>query len=246
MTPAFRLVVFDFSGTLAHVRPSTELFFARFLRSHGVPVDAHRLRVDLRRRLRSVAAATVYARAEDLDRFWVDLYRDVLVANGVPERRAASTAEAMLDAHEAADSYELYDDVLATLDALRALPVALGIASNFGRSLRPKLEHLGISGYFEQVTCSVEVGRAKPDAAFFRLLAEAHGVGPDELLYVGDDRDHDLEPCRELGIASVLVDRRPDGRPGQAMPTLAAVVDLLRSPRRRLSEAEPVARRPGP
>lgn len=155
-----------------------------------------------------------YASAEALDRYWLSVYGAVLGDLGVPPATAMGTAREMLDAHEAADSYGAYPDALDAIRALKALGAEVGVVSNFGPSLMPKLRHLGFAGLLDHVTCSVDVGLAKPSRAFFEYVFCSHGLNPVDVLYVGDDPADDLQPCEKIGVACLLIERGArSGRP---------------------------------
>jgi putative hydrolase of the HAD superfamily len=55
---------------------------------------------------------------------------------------------------------------------------------------------------FDGVVISGEVGIRKPDPRIYELGAERIGVAPAECVFV-DDLDFNLEPARELGMATV-------------------------------------------
>jgi HAD superfamily hydrolase (TIGR01549 family) len=50
-----------------------------------------------------------------------------------------------------------------------------------------------------------EMGLLKPAPAFFQAAADAHGVPPDRVLYVGDSPTLDVTGARAIGMSSVLV-----------------------------------------
>ncbi|HEX5588732.1 MAG TPA: HAD family hydrolase, partial [Candidatus Limnocylindrales bacterium] len=50
---------------------------------------------------------------------------------------------------------------------------------------------------------------AKPDPAFFTRVAEALGLDPSEIAYVGDRIDNDVRPAAAAGMRAIFVRRGP-------------------------------------
>lgn len=101
----------------------------------------------------------------------------------------------------------------------------LGIISNvddhlFAHSAR----RLGVR--FDWVVTAQQVRSYKPSLENFRRAFERIGVPPARILHVAQSRFHDIVPARQLGLATVWVNRRP-GRPGVgATPPAQAEPDL--------------------
>jgi putative hydrolase of the HAD superfamily len=101
----------------------------------------------------------------------------------------------------------VFDDVRPTLQVLRERGFRLGILSNWDERLRPLLNELGLSTYFDVFAVSIEVGAPKPSLKIFDHAAAALGLPPQALLHVGDSRSEDVEGARAAGLASLLIDR---------------------------------------
>ncbi|MAF89618.1 MAG: TIGR02253 family HAD-type hydrolase [archaeon] len=67
-----------------------------------------------------------------------------------------------------------------------------------------KIIRLKIEKYFEFVFVSEEVGKRKPDPAIFLYALKNTGFKAEECIMVGD-RDTDLLPAKELGMATISV-----------------------------------------
>jgi HAD superfamily hydrolase (TIGR01509 family) len=101
---------------------------------------------------------------------------------------------------------DFYPDALSCLGALRSAGYRLGAAGNmpesFERSLRAQVDFTGSSRRW---------GVAKPDPAFFARIVEEAGAPPEEIAYVGDRVDNDVEPARQAGMLAVHLRRGPWG-----------------------------------
>ena len=96
-----------------------------------------------------------------------------------------------------------------TLAALEKLGLKLGILSNTfvsGHSLEKHLEQLGILDFFGVRMYSYEFDFRKPDVRIFQIAAERIGERPENIMYVGDRIDKDVNPTLKLGMHAVLKD----------------------------------------
>ncbi|MGH3002799.1 MAG: hypothetical protein ACRDM1_09100 [Gaiellaceae bacterium] len=127
-----RAVVFDVDFTIA--RPGPDLGpegYRRLGARHGLRLDPGRY--DEARR----AAVETLTRHPELDHdeeMWVLFTQRIIEGMGGCGDTYGPAVE-MTRAWEHAQHFELFDDVLATLDALRARGLALGLLSNTARDL---------------------------------------------------------------------------------------------------------------
>jgi HAD superfamily hydrolase (TIGR01549 family) len=100
----------------------------------------------------------------------------------------------------------LRDDCLETLEALRSQGLSLALVSNIDDDfLEPMLEHLELRPYFDDWISSELAGSCKPDARIFHYALERASCGPEEAMFVGDSRVHDIQGARGVGLRSVLI-----------------------------------------
>jgi len=97
--------------------------------------------------------------------------------------------------------------VKETFARLKALGLKLGILSNTfvnGHSLERHLEQIGILEFFTMRIYSYEFEFRKPDLRLFKIAAERIGEAAENILYVGDRIDIDIEPALKVGMQPVL------------------------------------------
>ncbi len=115
-------------------------------------------------------------------------------------------------AEVAALEYSVEDfhlDALPCLEELRGRGYLLGAAGNQSETLEAWLRAQGLR--FDLVGSSAAWGVRKPERAFFaRLVAEA-GRPAEEIAYVGDRIDNDVEPAAAAGLTAVHLRRGPWG-----------------------------------
>ncbi len=99
-----------------------------------------------------------------------------------------------------------YDEVPEALACLRERYTLVSVTN--GNS---QIEHTPLSASFDHSLTAAEVGAAKPDPAIFHAASERSGVPLEAILHVGDDPVRDVQAARDLGMATVWVNR--DGSP---------------------------------
>lgn len=124
-----------------------------------------------------------------------------------------------------AHHFELYDDAVPTLTAVRERGLRIGLLSNTARDLDEFVRHHGLE--VDAVLTSRTHGKTKPHGTIFRRMLELLAVAPDEALMIGDTLEDDVEGARAIGMRAVLVDR--DGRyPGEErIDRLSGLLHLL-------------------
>ncbi len=114
--------------------------------------------------------------------------------------------------------FELYDDVLPALEALKSRGFLLGLISNTHRSLESFQSHFELDGLVSAAVASSEHGYNKPHPSIFRTALDLLAVSPDEAVMVGDNYSHDIEGARAVGMRAILLRRAAQQPPGQIEP----------------------------
>ena len=107
---------------------------------------------------------------------------------------------------EYARSWRLFPEVTAALDALRGHRMAV-LTNGSLESQGEKMAASGLTGYFENLYASADLGVAKPSAAVFWKVCERMGVEPSRCVHVGDRLDVDARGAQAAGLRSVWLNR---------------------------------------
>jgi REG-2-like HAD superfamily hydrolase len=228
----YPFVLFDAGDTLLSPRSSFGAVYARVLATLGVELPA----ADLERGLRRCWAATNGALEPGVDRYatdaggedayWLRFVEGTLAQTPGAPRDGALAARAVRPLREAfrdPASWQVFDDVVPVLSALRRSGARQAVVSNWDSSLPALLDRLHLSSWFDAILVSHLEGMEKPRPELFLRAVERLSGTPGEALHVGDVPELDEAGARAAGIASVIVDRR--GRLGAAR---AALPDLSR------------------
>jgi len=183
---AFRLIVFDWDGTLMDSEARIVDAMRRALVETGLEVPPReRLRAVIGLGLMEAVAALLPREDRTTHARVADRYRThYLAADGVPTPLFPGAREAVETLHRRG----------------HRLAVATGKSR---RGLARSLDESGLGGLFQATRCADETC-SKPHPRMLLELMEACAVGPEETLMVGDT-EFDLEMACRAGVASVGV-----------------------------------------
>jgi len=200
---ALRAVLFDVDFTLA--RPGPELGPAGYVRAG----ERHGLRLDPARYAEAREAALVDLRRhpelEHDDAIWFAFSERIVLGMGGTSPAAYTCAVEITRAWEHHDNFELYEDTVPALAALRAAGLKIGLVSNSARDVREFAVHHGLE--IDAGISSFHHGKAKPHASIFRAVLDLLDVDAADAAMVGDQVEDDLEGARAIGMRAVLLDR---------------------------------------
>jgi len=201
-TTALRAVIFDVDYTIA--LPGPDLGpegYRRLGERHGLVLDPARYD-DARRD--ALATLERHPELDHDEEIWVLFTQRIIEGMGGVGDTYGAALE-MESAWSHAHHFELYDDVLPTLESLRGRGLKIGLLSNTGRDLDEFVAHHGL--VVDAVLTSRSHGKTKPHETIFRRMLELLDVAADEAVMVGDTVEDDIEGARAIGMRAILVDR---------------------------------------
>ena len=192
-----KAVLIDVGGPILdedHEYAAWDEFLVQLLQENGIDIDGEEL-------ARLVLAAT--RRCERNPR--IAVLWELLRPDVSRFRRLRDVFREFQRRHLAEDYIpRLWPEVRETLASLSE-DFLLALAGNQPARIKGYLEEAGVLGFFRWQLVSEEMGVAKPDTLFFRMILDGIGVSPSEAVMVGDRLDHDVLPARLLGIRTVRV-----------------------------------------
>jgi HAD superfamily hydrolase (TIGR01549 family) len=214
-----RSLLFDFGGTLFSYRTVYRSISDAILEAGArLAPDAPRRNIG---KAYGAATATVWDRRSH-DSYYrhrdvmIETYREFAVELGREadddfiEWMYVSLRDATVN------GFELREDCIETLEALRERGLGVAIVSNIDDDyLHPMVERCGIAPYLDRWTSSEEAGSCKPDPGFFLHCADLADCPPAETLYVGDSPFHDVKGARGVGMSTALIVDSDLVAPGQ-------------------------------
>jgi putative hydrolase of the HAD superfamily len=213
-------MLFDVDFTLA--RPGPELGPEGYVRAgerYGLHLEPGRYEAARE------AALTVLRHDPDLrhdDEIWFAFTEQIVRGMGGEGARAYECAVEITRGWERHENFELYDDALPVLGAIRAAGLRVGLVSNSARDVHAFAHHHELE--IDAGISSFHHGRTKPHASIFRAVLDLLEVEPERAAMVGDSISDDVEGARALGMRAILLDR--DGRSPGFEPRIESLADL--------------------
>jgi len=196
-----RAVVFDVVHTLVEPWPNVAVAYHEAGRRHGVDLDPAVIQARFRSAWRrqeefDAAQAPPFAtsRGRELER-WRRIVAEVFTG-------ADGTDQLFVDLWDHFGRPEAWRPVpagCALVQAARRAGLPVVLASNFDERLLRLADTVEPLTLAEHVFASSELGWRKPSSEFFRAVERRLGVGPEQLLLVGDDPDLDVAAARRAG-----------------------------------------------
>jgi HAD superfamily hydrolase (TIGR01549 family) len=217
-----RAVIFDVDFTLA--KPGPDLGpegYRRLGERHGLTLDPDRY--DEARR----GAFVDLKRHPELDHdeeIWIRFTQRIIEGMGGEGDTYAAAAE-MEGAWALAHHFELYEDALPALDALRTRGLRIGLLSNSARDLGAFVVHHGLA--VDAVLTSGVHGKTKPHETIFRRMLELLEVVAGDAVMVGDTVEDDVDGALAVGMRAVLVDRERRHPERESIDDLRALVNVI-------------------
>jgi HAD superfamily hydrolase (TIGR01509 family) len=213
-------VFFDVDFTLIHPGPRFQgAGYEACCARHGIRIDASRFDA-------AVAGAAPVLDSADVV-YDADLYvkytQRIIELMGGSSPAVETVARELYDNWAEHHHFSLYDDVLETLEGLRASGVRAGLISNSHRCLASFQSHFELDGLIAVAVSSSEHGYMKPHPHIFRAALGLMGVQPDAAVMVGDSLSHDVQGALRVGMRGILLARgaaHPDADDVEVIRTL--------------------------
>ena len=159
---------------------------------------------------------------------WQRFTEDIVRGMGGAGAAVAAVAEEIVNGWEVHENFQLYDDALPTLRAVREHGFRLALISNTSRDLDEFVAHHEID--VDAVVTSRSHGKMKPHPAIFESVLALLDVAPREAVMVGDSIGDDIGGAQALGMPAVLIDRLGlNSAQVTAIRALDELIPLLRS-----------------
>ena len=207
-------IIFDINGTLIDIHTNEwhdEVYrvISNLLSYQGVMLDPDRVREVYFQIIKEQLAASAQ-RHPEFDA--TEVFRTLMAWHRTDFTRALPPQQQQLlpvllaQVHRAAARFrlQLYPGVRETIIELHSR-YALSIVSDAQTAYAaPELNAVGLSGYFDPVIISGELGFRKPDVRIFEAALGAMKLTPQEVLFVGNDLYRDVYGPQKLGIRTVF------------------------------------------
>ena len=151
--------------------------------------------------------------------------RRMLAEMGIPdESHAAALSERYAFFRD--KNLCLFDEAPEVLSFLSG-KYKLGLITNGPADIqRQEIATLGIEKYFDQILIEGEFKIGKPHLAIFDDARNKWGFEPDEMLFVGNAFEHDVQGAKNAGWHAIWVNKDGEINPGTEPQPDATITDL--------------------
>ena len=212
---AIRTIFFDAGYTLIHPNPSIaeicqQVCQRLHLHLHLEEVESRMTDAEEYFLRQTRQRHHTWASEQEITEFWIGYYTNLLrpFIEEHDESRLRLLAQAITREFEQHTSWQIYPDVIPTLETLRKYNYTLGIISDWGIVLSSILRRLHLTGYFDCLLISAATRHAKPSPSLYELALQRANSIADYTLHIGDSYIHDVLGARAVGITPVLLDRQ--------------------------------------
>ena len=139
------------------------------------------------------------------EEIWVAFTEDIVRGMGGDADGARACAVEIVRRWEIHANFDLYDDAIPVLEALRAHELRIGLISNGQRDLEEFALHHRLD--VDVAVGSKSHGRTKPHASIFETALASLEAAAADTVMVGDSYADDIEGARALGMRAILLDR---------------------------------------
>ena len=192
-------VLIDFGGTLALLDETEngkyEAALVSTLRKHG----HERQRKELTSVLADMYLCNTEGKLKSLQEFWSQVLRRLRV----PERQELIDELEKVRSNHAPSVWKLYDGVLQNLPVLQS-KYKLALVSNCALGTDKLIEKLGLTGFFNCIILSYQIGVRKPERRMYLEALKCLELEAHDCIFVADEIS-DLEGAREIGLRTMLV-----------------------------------------
>lgn len=146
-----------------------------------------------------------FASSSNREKYYISYNRELLALLGL--RITKKLALSLNKNIDKSTRYEIYDDVIVTLDLLKKRKISIGVLANWTKNLKNVISKTGLGEYFGFVYSSSDSNYSKPDPKIYHDLLGKIIPKYTKVYYVGDDYELDVISSKEAGLTPVLIDR---------------------------------------
>lgn len=225
-----KVIFWDFDGTLAH---SKSLWSNSVLRAiHSTVPNCLLTLDDIRQHMQT--GFTWHTPDEDfthlIDSKWWDFMFDrftyIYTVLGVEKEASIKASRITRDIILDVGNYNLYDDVISTLETCHKAGYKNYILSNNYPELAEIVRGLGIDNYFTDYVISARVGYDKPRIELFEYAKKLAG-NTDICFMVGDNPIADILGGKRSGMKTVLVHNLAESEADFTFNDLSGILQII-------------------
>lgn len=234
------IISFDAFGTLYTPREPISLLYHRLARQFGINKPVQELDKEfptvfsgMMKEFPNYGKLSNNSNIQSCDDWWLELIvRLFKLESFQTNAQSEKFCNMLLNYFTSKVAYEVYPDVVPTLEYIKKKNIPMIISSNSDSRLRDVLQDLSLSQYFEGEYLSYELGVSKPSRDFFEKIRSLEKV-EGQIWHIGDELSKDYVGLSEAGInwEGILIERdyqkRSDLLEKSGVEAIAYLTDLM-------------------
>lgn len=209
-----QVIFLDAVGTIFGVKNSVGYIYTKLAQKYGVNTLAEKIDrafYDIFKQSPPLAFDTQNeAEIRELEfKWWETITYNTFNQDGSIEQFSNFTAyfKEVYEYFTTAESWVIYEEVIAVLNEWQKQGIELAIISNFDTRIFQVLDNLKLTKYFTTITISSLTGVAKPNPKIFLKALEKHHCQPENAWYIGDSFKEDYQGSKSVGMQSFWLQR---------------------------------------
>jgi len=207
-------IIFDINGTLTDIRTDechddVYRVISNLLSYQGISLNQNVVR-NLYFQIMKEQRAAYGKPHPEFDA--IGIFREIVeqhatdYTRGLPPEKIAQLPRLLAETHRAASRFrlQLYPGVADTIRQLHQKYHLAIISDGQHAYALPELNAVGLSGFFDPIMISGDLGYRKPDERLFSTALTAMSMAPSEVLFVGNDMYRDVYGAQEHGMKTVF------------------------------------------
>ena len=207
-------IIFDNNGTLSDIQTNEghdEVYrvLSNLLSYQGILLDKHVVK-DLYFQIMKEQRAASGERHPEFDA--IDIFHYIITqhstdyTHSLPPEKIAQLPRLLAETYRAATRFrlQLYPGVKDTIWHLHSKYQLALVSDGQTAYALAELNAVGLSGFFDPIIVSGDLGYRKPDKRIFIAALSAMKLNPAEVLFVGNDMYRDVYGAQALGIKTVF------------------------------------------
>lgn len=208
---SIKLVTFDATNTLFKVRGSVGEMYAKTAFNYGIKTNPNEIDKNFRKAFNQFSVKYPnFGRTVGMPskQWWSGVVHHSFDGQ-VKADILTKISSDLYDNFMTKAHWELFQDVLPTLQHFKNKGINLGVLSNFDERLLTIFTQLNIEKYFIFILASRSTEWCKPSQQIFHhALTMVPGCMASEVIHIGDNLDLDYKAARNAGMDSYLLLRQ--------------------------------------
>jgi HAD superfamily hydrolase (TIGR01549 family) len=205
-------VVFDVDGTILQVNPSVGFYYQSILLEHNINIPLIELNKSLSSCWKKLQPEYLcvddnyITNIENEKSFWFKYIHAVLIQLTIDIDINSPCIKQIYHEFSKGYSRKINNKCLTLIKFLITNNIRLGVFTNNDQRTNHVLEELNLARFFYFIETAGSLGYKKPSTNVFKSLENKYNLIPNLTVYIGNSFELDIQPAKNAGWKSLLID----------------------------------------